>query len=45
MLDFKEDAPISMNVKRKRLKSVLRDIINIASKWVTNEGYKIWEKL
>lgn len=41
MLDFKEDAPISMNVKRKRIKSVLRDIINVAAKWVSHEGYKI----
>ena len=41
MLDFKEDAPISMNVKRKRHKSVIRDIINTAAKWITHEGYKI----
>jgi len=41
MLDFKEDAPVSMNVRRKRIKSVLRDIVNIASKWVTHSGYQV----
>ena len=38
MLDFKEYAPVKMNVSRKRIKSVLRDIVYTACKLVTHSG-------
>jgi hypothetical protein len=38
MLDFKEDAPVKMNVQRKRMSSVLRDMIYIGCKMVKHSG-------